>query len=214
MDRRLLVLLAGAALAVAACGGSSTSSAAPASGTTPPAASEAPASAEAVESQAPASADTGGPDVTLQPGAASDLEAMLPSEANGIAFSKSSFDGSTLSTAGIPIDAGELQPILDANGKTAKDVRFALATPTTPPSGSSPIVIAIQIQGVDAEKLLPVLQSVGDLGDLKQTTIGGKQVRAGGVAPFGAAIYLKGDLLFYVLFADDATTEAIISRLP
>lgn len=213
MDRRLLVLLTGAALAVAACGGSSTSSATPGAATAAPA-TEAPSSATAVESQEAASTDTGGPDVSLQPGAAGDLEAMLPSEANGIRFSKSSFDGSSLGLAGVPIDAGQLQPVLEANGKTMKDVRFALASPTDAGSGLSAIVMAFQIQGVDAEKLLPVLDSSGSLGDLTQTTIAGKSVRTGGTPPFGAAVYLKDDVLFYVLFADEPTTEAIIAQLP
>jgi hypothetical protein len=209
MNRRLIVLLAGAALAVAACGGTATSSGAPAATAT-----QAPASGAPIESQAPASADTGGPDVSLQPGAAGDLEAKLPSEANGITFQKSSFDGASLGLAGVPIDAGELQPLLEANGKTVNDVRFALATPTAAGSGPAAIVMAFQIKGVDAEKLLPILGASAGTGDLKETTIAGKSVRTGGAPPFGSAVYLKDDVLFYVLFADEPTTEAIISQLP
>ncbi|HEU0243468.1 MAG TPA: hypothetical protein VFQ75_06140 [Candidatus Limnocylindrales bacterium] len=212
MNRQLSVLLAGTALALVACGGSASSTATPAA-TAAPTVTQAPASV-AAESGAPASAAAGGPDVSLQPGAAADLEAMLPSEANGITFKKSSFDGSSLGLAGVPINAGELQPLLEANGKTVNDVRFALATPTTTGSGPAAIVMAIQVKGVDAEKLLPVLDSSGSLGDLKETTIAGKSVRTGGTPPFGAAIYLKDDVLFYVLFADQPTTESIISQLP
>lgn len=201
MDRRLLALITGTVLAVAACGGSSTP-------TTAPVATSGP-----VDSAAPVASGETNPDVSLQPGAAGDLEGKLPSEANGITFQKTSFDGSSLSGAPVPYDLGEMEGILKANGKSVSDVRFAIASPKDAAAGATTTMMAIQVKGMDASKLLPLLDSSGT-DNSKETTIAGKAVRTGGQAPLGFVLYVKDDVLYYILFADDATTEAILSQLP
>ena len=217
--RRLAVTAASLALAFAAAAcGSSTASTTPASAAASPAAeSVAPAESEATESQAAESAEpseAGGPAVSFVAGAAADLEAKLPSDANGIAFSKASFDGASLGAAGVPLDSSQLDPILKATGKSVQDLAVAIATPKDTSSGATTMMMALQLRGVPAEQLLPLLDSTGQTGGLKDATIGGKSVKTGGQSPFTVTMYMKDDVLYYILFADTATAESIVSQLP
>jgi hypothetical protein len=214
IDRRIAAALVGLVLAVAACGGSSNASPtnAPASqaAASAPAASE-PAASEPAASEPAATEAPSGPEVSFQPGAAGDLEAMLPSKVGTLTFTKQSFDGASIATAGVPIDAGELDPILSANGKTVADVRMAIATAMDPTSPA--IVVALQVKGLDASKLLD-LMSGSSASSLTPATIGGKQVLSLGSDMGGGVVYTKGDVAFEVLLASPSNLDAIVAALP
>lgn len=218
IDRRLLAAAFGLALVVTACGGSSTSTASPApSGT--PAASQ-PQASEAATSEAPSASEDStateapsGPDASFSEGQAGDLEALLPSEAGGIKFKKESFDGANIGASGMGMDTGELAPILKANGKTIADVRMAIASPATPSATNSAVVIAFQIRGVDATKLIDLMKG-STSGTLTPATVGGKQVLKMGESGVSAVIYTKGDVLFEVILANETTLDAIVAALP
>jgi hypothetical protein len=205
-DRRALAFSLAVALLAAACGGTAATP-------TPAAqASEAPAS-EVAASQEPASTDNGSvPNVSLAPGTATELESMLPSNVGGVAFAKTSFGGGVL-PATVPVDSGELGTFLQANGKTLADVSLAMATPTDT-SKAGTFVMAFQVKGVDGTKLADVLAGTGSSG-LQQTTVGGKQVQQAGAGGFGFTLYVKGDVVFYILAIGDASlTEGILAALP
>src|SRR5450759_956155 len=201
-DRRALAFSLAVALLAAACGGTAATQTPAASAQ----ASEAPASAaasEAAASQEPASTDNGSvPNVSLAPGTATHLESMLPSNVGGVAFAKTSFGGGVL-PATVPVDSGELGTFLQANGKTLADVSLAIATPTDPSKAGS-FVMAFQVKGVDGTKLATVLAGSGDSG-LQTATVGGKQVQQAGAAGFGFTLYVKGDVVFYILAIGDAS---------
>lgn len=211
-DRRALAFSLAVALLAAACGGTAATPTPAASAQ----ASEAPASAaasEAAASQEPASTDDGSvPNVSLAPGTATELESMLPSNVGGVAFAKTSFGGGVL-PATVPVDSGELGTFLQANGKTLADVSLAMATPTDT-SKAGTFVMAFQVKGVDGTKLADVLAGTGSSG-LQQTTVGGKQVQQAGAGGFGFTLYVKGDVVFYILAIGDASlTEGILAALP
>jgi hypothetical protein len=211
-DRGALAFSLAVALLVAACGGTAATPTPAASAQ----ASEAPASAaasEAAASQEPASTDNGSvPNVSLAPGTATELESMLPSNVGGVAFAKTSFGGGAL-PATVPVDSGELGTFLQANGKTLADVSLAMATPTDT-SKAGTFVMAFQVKGVDGTKLADVLAGTGSSG-LQQTTVGGKQVQQAGAGGFGFTLYVKGDVVFYILAIGDASlTEGILAALP
>ncbi len=216
IDRRLLAGLVGLVLVVGACGSSAASPTAP-SPTSTPGASEPASSADAGQSEPaasdePATEAPSGPEVSFQPGAAGDLEAMLPSSVAGLTFTKQSFDGASIASAvGVPIDTGDLDPILTANGKTLADVRMAIATAMSPTSPA--IVVAFQIRGLDASKMLDLLAG-GSASDLTPTTVAGKQVLSLGSDMGGGVLYTKGDVAFEVILANPATLEAIVAALP
>jgi hypothetical protein len=218
LDRRLIAGAVGLALFVAACGGSSTATSSPGASSAP--ASQAPAS-QAVESAEPESEaptnseepEASGPDVSFSTGAAGDLEAMLPDEAGGTKFTKTSFDGADLGAAGIGMDTGELDPILGANGKTIADVRVAIASPTNPSATNTATVFAIQVRGLDASKLTDLVTG-SDASSFTPATIAGKQVLKAGEGGFNSVIYVKDDILFDIILASDAATEAIVAALP
>ena len=213
IDRRLIAGAMGLALLVGACGSPSATATA--------GASAAPAQSQAAESvqpasQAPAASEApvaSGPEVSFSTGAAGDLEAMLPDEAGGITFTKTSFDGANLGAAGLGVDAGELGPILSQNGKSISDVRAAIAAPTTPSATATATVFAIQIRGVDASKLTSLVTGT-DASSFQQATVGGKQVLKAGTGGFNSVIYVKGDVLFDVILATDAVVEAVVAALP
>ena len=216
IDRRLLAGLVVLVLVVGACGSSAASPTAP-SPTSTPGASEPASSADAGQSEPaasdePATEAPSGPEVSFQPGAAGDLEAMLPSSVAGLTFTKQSFDGASIASAvGVPIDTGDLDPILTANGKTLADVRMAIATAMSPTSPA--IVVAFQIRGLDASKMLDLLAG-GSASDLTPTTVAGKQVLSLGSDMGGGVLYTKGDVAFEVILANPATLEAIVAALP
>lgn len=212
IDHRALGGALAILLLVAACGGSA--SQAP---TAEPGATEAPTATPAAETQEPTAEtpepqETEGP--TLQPGAAGDLEAMLPSEVNGVTFEKGSFDGSSV-PGGIPLGEGEddFATFLSDNGKSLNDVRVAVAS-TTDAAASGSFVMAIQVQGVAGDKLAEF--ATGDMGDAEKTTVGGKEVYGSGMAGFAAYVYPKDDIVFYVLSAggDGSLAEGILQQLP
>ncbi len=224
LDRRAFAFALALGLVAAACGGGSaaTPTSAASVQASPAAASEAPASeapaseapaSEAPASQEPAPSDAGTiPDISLPPGTGSELEGMLPSNVGGVAFARTSFGGGTL-PATIPIGSDELGAFLKANGKTLADVSLAMATPTDPSKAGS-FVMAFQVKGVDGTKLADVLAG-SDSSGLQKTTVGGKQVQQAGVGGFGFTIYVKGDVVFYVLALGDASlVDGIVAALP
>ena len=202
-----------AALAImfftAACGASATQA-----GVATPAATATSTSAGATSPAGTPAASDAAPSLT--PGQAPDLEAMLPSSVNGIALTKSSFDGAKATTA---ISMASLDKILKDNGKSLADVREAVAS--TPDSAATLISVgAIQIRGVPASALLTLMAASGSVPPT--STIGGKSVIHSGSGGSVSDIYLKDDILFLVMLytADatavtDATLEpAILTALP
>ena len=224
-NRRLLAGAIGLALAFAACGGSTTATGAPgataaAATTAPSAATTGPSAAAPTASEAPAPTDaptatdgtSTGAQPSLAPGAASDLEAMLPSEAGGVTYQKTSFDGSSLGALGASIDTAQLDPILKANGKTINDVRVAIAAPVDSANTEAGMVVAFQIRGLDASKFIQAMGS--DVSTMTKTSLGGKDVYSAGAGGMSAIVYPKDDVLFEVLLASDKVAEAIVSQLP
>jgi hypothetical protein len=203
LDRRALAASLAVALLAAACGGGATA-------TTPGTTTTAP---QATASQEPAPIDTGsGPAVSLVPGTASELEAMLPSSVNGVTFTKTSFGGGTL-PATIPVGSDVMGKFLQDSGKTLADVSIAMATPTDA-SKAGTFVMAFQVKGADGTKLAEALAGTSS-SDLKQVTVGGKQVLQAGAAGMGLTLYVKGDVVFYVFAIGDASlNEGIVAALP
>jgi hypothetical protein len=214
IDRRLLAGSAALALLLAACGGASATkapeSAAPASQAAQPTAAPTEAAASAAPTDAPA--ESNGVEPSFVAGAAGDLEGMLPSEVNGVKFTKTSFDGSSLGVAGMGVNAGDLDPLLKKYGKTVNDVRVAIAAPADTTAGSTAMVIALQVKGVPGAELIGATGQ--DTSSLAKKNIGGKDVLTAGAGGFSVAIYTKDDVVFEVLLADATLTEAILKQLP
>jgi hypothetical protein len=212
LDRRALAFSLSLALLAAACGGAA-ATATPGSAAASEAAASQSAASGAPASQEPA-ASGGGAGVGLPglPGSAPALEAMLPTTVNGVSFTKTSFGGGSL-PATIPVGSDAMGAFLQANGKTLADVSMAMAT-ATDASKAGTFVMAFQVNGVDGTKLAQVLAGTST-SDLQTTTVGGKQVQEAGAAGMGFAIYVKGDIVFYILSIGDASlTAGILAALP
>ena len=209
-DRRAMALSLAVSLLAAACGGGTAATPTPAPSapaSEAPAASAAPS--EAAASQEPAASGGG---IALPPGTATELEAMLPSNVGGVAFAKTSFGGGLL-PATIPVGTDELGAFLQANGKTLADVSVAMATPTDTSKAGS-FVMAFQVKGTDGSKLAEALAGTST-SDLQQVTVGGKQVLQAGAAGFGFTLYVKGDVVFYILaLGNSSLVDGIVAALP
>lgn len=204
LNRRAPATALVALFLVAACGGGPTPApeSTPAA-TDPPAATQAPA-------ETPEPAETDSP---VGPGSAADLEAMLPAEVAGVAFERASFDGAAY-PGDLPVGGGddEFAMFLAANGKSPDDLRIAVATPIGAEAGGS-MVMAIQVRGVAQDKLAEF--ALADMSAEERTTVAGKEVYGAAAAGFGAYVYLKDDIIFYVLvMGGEDLTEGIISQLP
>jgi hypothetical protein len=212
-DRRALGGALAMLLLVAACGGGASQAPTTEPGTSQPA-TEAPTATpeETPAAGTPEPAET--EEATLQPGAAGDLEALLPAEVNGVAFEKASFDGGSV-PGGIPLGEGDddFAAFLADNGKSISDVNVAIAS-TTDSAASGSFVMAIQVEGVSGDKLAEF--ATGGMDGAEQTTIGGKTVYGSGMAGFAAYVYPKGDTVFYVFSvgSDASLAEGILSQLP
>lgn len=204
-NRRAAAAALAALLLVAACGGGATTAPTATPGDTPAPATEAPVAT-------PEPTETDGGSLPGGPGTAADLEALLPSEVNGIAFEKTSFDGSTF-PGGIPIGGGddEFLQFLQENGKSVQDLRVAIAS-TTDSSSAGSLVMAIQVKGLPSDKFLAF--ATQDMADQK-TTVGGKEVYGAAMGGFGAFVYPKDDIVFYVLaMGGTDLAEGIVRQLP
>jgi hypothetical protein len=214
IDRRVLGGALATALLLAACGGSASPapSAAP-SAASAPAASRPAAASEPAATDQPSATDNGSaPNVSLSPGSAPALEAMLPSTVNGVAFARTSFGGAAM-PAGMPIGSGDLATFLQQNGKTLADVNIAMATPTDTAKAAT-FVMAFQVKGVDGAKLADALGATTG-NDLTKATVGGKQVLQSGVSGMGVVLYVKGDVVFYILaLGETSLTDGILAALP
>jgi hypothetical protein len=214
IDRRVLGGALATALLLAACDGSaSPAPSAAASAASAPAASQPAAASEPAATDQPSATDNGSaPNVSLSPGSAPALEAMLPSTVNGVAFARTSFGGAAM-PAGMPIGSGDLATFLQQNGKTLADVNIAMATPTDTAKAAT-FVMAFQVKGVDGAKLADALGATTG-NDLTKATVGGKQVLQSGVSGMGVVLYVKGDVVFYILaLGETSLTDGILAALP
>ena len=214
IDRRVLGGALATALLLAACGGSaSPAPSAAASAASVPAASVPAATDQPSASDQPSAMDSGSaPNVSLSPGSAPELEAMLPSTVNGVAFARTSFGGAAM-PAGMPIGSGDLATFLQQNGKTLADVNIAMATPTDTAKAAT-FVMAFQVKGVDGAKLADALGATTG-NDLTKATVGGKQVLQAGISGMGVVLYVKGDVVFYILaLGETSLTDGILAALP
>ena len=152
------------------------------------------------------------PALSLTPGAASDLEAMLPTTVGKVTFQKTSIDGSQLAGAGTPLDTSQMDPLLSKYGKSIADVRMAIATGTG--GGAFPdMVYAIQLKGVPATEWASQLDTNASSSSSPTMTVGGKQVVGTSTGGMTSVYYTKDDILFLVI-APDADAAAIVQGLP
>ena len=207
----VMATFAAIALVVGACGSSATPSpsvAAPAS---------APASTAPASPSAAPSLDLG----SLLPSglnSAPDLEAVLPATGCGVPTKKFSFNGDAFAAAGSSTDPTFLA-VLQALGKTPKDVSFAVATVIDPSSTCDTSFVAFRIQGVDQgqfEQLYVAASTKTDGVAPTKVSLGGKDVwksrsSSGDTSTYA---YFKGDTLLGVVAPTDDKAAAGLSALP
>lgn len=140
------------------------------------------------------------------------LEALLPDQLCGEKATKMSLSGEMFTQGA---DKSFLTT-LQALGKTASDVGFAIAGPGG--SGTCQISTGVfQIKGADAGQLRTVfLAEAAKQGTVTQKSLGGKdvyvQVDKGGQST--SYFYFKGDAIFFVVAPDEKQAAATLSIMP
>jgi hypothetical protein len=106
-------------------------------------------------------------------------------------------------------NAAAISDVISAGGGDPNDVALAVAFTADPPS----TIFAVQLDGVDAAALLPVMLEAGP-GAGSETTVAGKGVTK--VAVEGSKpmhLYARDDVLWMVQ-AEEAIAEEIFAALP
>ena len=210
-NRRLLSGVFALSVIVAACGGSGSKTPAPTdngNGGNNPTSQPTDAGNGGSTSQ-----PTDAP-ISLAPGNASGLEALIPDKVGTTEITKTSFDYSANPWAGIAGASGGdgLDKILKDNGKTLADIAFAMGMATTPSTSGIPTIIyALQVKGLDASKFVTGFDS--GYSDNPEITVGGKKVHGSISGGFGNVTYLHDDVVFMVI-AGEKDMDAILSALP
>jgi hypothetical protein len=165
--------------------------------------------------------DDEGVAVTPRPGWAPELEALLPSDVDGVRFTNTSVAGRPLSTrlgkggwGSVPLGSDELNPFLSDHGKWLTDLNIAVATPIDR-SRADTFAIAFQVKGVDATELARLLADpYGAIGGAT-ATVGGKEVQVfRETRGMGFDLYVKDDVLFYVFTDGTSLIDGIVAALP
>jgi hypothetical protein len=213
---RLLAGGIGIAILLAACGGSTGSSTATPVPTAVPAATE--SGSEATEApemteEPEATDDSGGGIETVPPEAVNDLAATMPETANGITYQRAGYDGDQFGVFGAMagVDDAQLSEILKKHGKTINDLNFAVASPGDTSATAGGMIMAIQVEGIDATEW------VGELGSMptdEKSTVGGKEVYGQAAGGFGIFVYPKGDTMYMLLLMDEKQAAAVLEQLP
>jgi hypothetical protein len=214
----LVGAIAVASILVAACSGSAASgtpvAAAPAAASSEGpsvAPSEAPAASAAAAESAQPVESSAIPSFVL-PSTDKGLEALLPNELCGEKATKMSLGGEMFTQGA---DKSFLTT-LQALGKTASDVGFAIAGPGG--TGTCQISTGVfQIKGADGGQLQSVfLAEAAKQGAVTQKSLGGKdvyvQVDKGGQST--SYFYFKGDAIFFVVAPDEKQAATTLATMP
>lgn len=208
--RRLLLLLPVLLLfVIAACG--------PA---TAPADETAEETEQATEEATPEATEDDVPAIDL-PGSAPELEALLPDEIGGQEVLKLSFTGVELMTdesGDVTVDP-EFLAFLDRMGAQPDDVSMAMSFALSEEGQSG--VVAFRVAGADGNQLRDELEGSMEaeeqVGEWTSGSVGGKSVvMAEDLETTGNTVYIyvRGDMVFMVTAADEATATEILSALP
>jgi len=186
--------------------------------TSPSAAAAESQATTASESAAPSAAESGAaepssasslaiPSFTL-PSGAKDLEALLPAKLCGETAIKLSLSGAQFTSSADPT----FQAILQALGKQASDVSFAIAG--APTSGCTAGIF--RINGVDQNLLQQAFLAEEQKAGVAptQATVGGKSVFVATQSSGNEYVYFKGDAAIFAQGKDEASAASILQQLP
>lgn len=200
-------------LAVAGCGSSSTATPTPASAATSVGSSAAPSAHPSVEPsvEAPSTAPSEAIPGFSFPSSDKELEALLPAELCGVKTRKLSMSGDLFMTDADP----QFLAMLSKLGKTAADVSFAIAGPSTSSAKDCSAGI-FRIKGADGgqfkEAFLAASTAAGNT--YTQKSLGGKDVYVDAKSDSLQYAYFKGDALIFAGGATEQDAAEVLAQLP
>jgi hypothetical protein len=186
-------------MALAACGPAASGNSGEPSSATSPAASE---------------ASVGG--ASVSPGAVADLEAWIPDSVAGMTMQKQSMSGDVYAQQfGDPGIAAMLEDLAIAPA----DASVAIGVGNSPALNLSARMLVVRAPGADSDQLDEAFKTATNGQrttplEWTATSIGGKQVESALDPPATYYLYVKGDVLVFLIPSDQDVAAEIISGLP
>jgi len=187
----------GIALAAGACGGTGSATTAPAAST----GAAASAAATSAPTAAAASQAAGGGATVAGVGS------KVPADDGYETFQVYGGQGANALAGATNVSGTDAQALFAATGKSASDFSVAMAV-----GSKGTTVMALQVNGLPADKFLSLVAGASTA-NLKDMTVGGKQVKGSVSGDSGQWLYLKDDMIFTVA-GTQAAAEAVFKQLP
>jgi hypothetical protein len=169
-----------------------------------------------VATSASASEALGGVGASFSPGALADLEAWIPDTVAGMTMQKQSMAGDAYAQ-----QFGDLaiEAMLDDLGVAPGDASVAIGVGNSPALNLSARMLVIRAPGADSDQLDEAFKTATNGVrptplQWAATTIGGKQVESAADGPATYYLYVKGDVIVFLVPSDQNVAEEIISGLP
>jgi hypothetical protein len=166
-----------------------------------------------------AQASAGGPGPSFTQGAVADLEAIIPDKVGDLTMQKQSMKGSQFLTS--TTSSPEAVKFIQDLGVSPNDISIAIGSGYTADYSSTVFAFVIRASGADSGKLVSVFKTASAAGDASplqwaSATVAGKSVETAGSSDTGGAnyLYVKGDVLIWMIATTPTLAEQFIGQLP
>lgn len=159
---------------------------------------------------------SGGVGASLSPGAVADLEAWIPDSVAGMTMQKQSMSGDAYAQQfGDPGIAAMLEDL----GIAPADASVAIGVGNSPALNLSARMLVVRAPGVDPDRLDEAFKTATN--GVRPTplqwtaaSIGGKEVESAVDGPATYYLYVKGDVIVFLIPSDQDLAAEILSGLP
>jgi hypothetical protein len=177
-------------------------------------------SATATPTQVPsqaAQASAGGPGPSFTQGAVADLEAIIPDKVGDLTMQKQSMKGSQFLTSST--SSPEAIKFVQDLGVSPNDISIAIGSGYSTDYSQTVFAFVIRASGADSGKLVSVFKTASAAGNSSplqwsSATVAGKSVETASSSGATNYLYVKGDVLIWMIATTPALAEQFIGQLP
>jgi hypothetical protein len=187
---------------IAACGSSASGSPSP----------------TATPTQAPSqAAQASGPGPSFTQGAVADLEALIPNKVGNLTMQKQSMKGSQFLVSST--SSPEAIKFVHDLGVSPADISIAIGSGFSADASQSVFAFVIRASGADSGKLVSAFKTASTTGGSSplqwaSATVAGKSVETAASTTGANYLYVKGDVLVWLIASTPTLAEQFISQLP
>jgi hypothetical protein len=159
---------------------------------------------------------SGGVGASFSPGAVADLEAWIPDNVAGMTMQKQSMSGDAYAEQ---IGDRAIAAMLQELGVAPANAAVAIGIGNSPALNLSARMLVIRAPGADSDQLDEAFKTATNGVrptplQWAATSIGGKQVESAADGPGTYYLYVKGDVIVFLVPSDQNVAAEIISGLP